>query len=222
MNLVGFKPVFRPRRHLPKSVLSFQAQGQVSSKLPRAKKAPSGATCQVHGPDSLRPERKNPDSTSERRFTLLTKSSNVCGLKDWAAAYLVAWDAALALSRFKGLRKAEVTLAASEHGRKVLQGISFGNLTWRICGRLVSAPTPQQILSLRCGDAVGVKPVLCKNDQVGTNFADVIWFPYSEERDNAARCLARVELHFGIKAHERNATFLFLACKESKTNKKSP
>ena len=100
------------------------------------------------------------------------------------------------MTRFAGFRKAEVTLAASEHARKVLLGLSFGHLIWRIGGRLIPAPTPQQILSLRCGDAVGCKPVLCKNDQVGTNFVDAMWLPYGGERDNAARCLARNELHF--------------------------
>jgi len=66
---------------------------------------------EVHGPDALKPERKNPYSKADiEALRALSYGFNVGGrIFDWEAAYFVAWEAAFALTRFEGLRKAEVT-----------------------------------------------------------------------------------------------------------------
>ena len=95
--------------------------------------APKGAQrryVEEHGPDSLKPERKNPYSKRDiEALHALPYGFNVCGRTlDWDAAFFVAWDAALALTRFAGPRKAEATLAASAHAKvksaKTLRGAS--------------------------------------------------------------------------------------------------
>ena len=165
------------------------------------------------GPENCVPKRKAP-MTRRLILALLAVPSDTPVLPkgklwDWTTPYGKSCRAAFHTLAQTGFRKAEI---ARPRGAKWSNmHISFANLTWRIRGEEVYAPSARQLMALQDGDYAVITPPPSKADPLGLRWhGHPIWLCFdASSQINAARELARWELAAKVEESERRSTPLF-------------
>jgi hypothetical protein len=160
---------------------------------------------ELHGPESLRPHRKEPIP-----FEL------ICALMSWIKENVQDDDlklsciTAVALLTQSGLRKAEISSIRRIFTKKCM---SRASVTWLIDDVPVPHPTKQQFVDMiprKCWAVV--EPPPSKSDRKGTVWGNLpIYLIYDpSQRVNAASWLRTVELERPVPAHLKRETPLFV------------
>jgi hypothetical protein len=162
-------------------------------------------------PDLLLPKRKEPFDRA-----VIEGISNVrSGSVRYAGQPLI-WESPVGKSLWAlfctllvtGFRKSEVARRSGTDAHPIAMR---GNLTFRVRGQYLDAPSPAQLASMQVGDCVLIRPPPSKADQFGTVWgASPIYLAWGCEPRNAARALVEMELADPISTVEqRRVTPLF-------------
>ena len=135
-----------------------------------------------------------PDGTARGRLTVDRSR------RAWQSLFLGA-----KISRATGQRRADVF----GHGQQPAHlRLTYHNVVWLIKGAHLRDPSDAQLAAVGRGDAVGIIPTPCKNDQTGQHFmSQPIWVTYSAtDAHCAAKALAAYELAHRVRGPARKAT----------------
>ena len=169
----------------------------------------------LHGHDALQPKRKEPLTNPIICAMLSLPQGTPVGKRrvDWSQLEWIALRAMYATLAQTGMRKSEVALPADDPFGK--RHLSRAALAWRIGGRFVVSPTPEQLQCLSDGDYALLTVAPSKADQFG-----LIWSPapivlpyHADAREHpicAARELAGLELAWPLHGEQRRAAPLFV------------
>ena len=177
---------------------------------------------ELHGPDALMPHRKEPLTNPLIRGLLtLADGSQLARGKHlyWSSPRYSSLRALYATLAQTGMRKAEVSLSPkASFGRTHL---TMANVRWMIGGRVVDAPTAQQLAAMVDGDYALLRPPPSKADQFSLHWgASTIYLKYyasaSAHPICAARELRAEEARRAVPATRRSLVPLFV-CDNSDT-----
>jgi hypothetical protein len=164
-----------------------------------------------HGPEALQPHRKEPLTNplvralcSLRHGSLVGRDRVDLGNIEWIS--LRAMYCTLAQT---GFRKSEVTVPDGKaFGRRHL---SRANVAYKLGGRFVRSPSPEQLRAMREGDFVLLTVAPSKADQHGIHWGQApVYLPFHEHSVvNAARALRDLELAWPLSGLERRDHPLF-------------
>ena len=173
-----------------------------------------------HGPEALEPHRTEPipHSVICSVMGLLRQTATHHDAEGKEILRVVADDlhhfslrALVATHMQTGLRKAETT---SKTKKMTLKDMTRSNVTWKIDGIYVTAPTKRQLQSMVSGrDFAMLKPPPSKSDQWGAVWGSLhIYLTYLPELEcNAAAALAELEIFHPVQlAADRRKTPLFM------------
>lgn len=169
-----------------------------------------------HGPESLQPKRKEPLSRSIFQKLRAVPSGKVRVAGNpvcWESPEMVGVWAAMCTAKEAGFRKAEVALPNKERWSKAR--ITRANLSWKIRGQLLAAPSRAQLESLQPGDHACLRPPPSKTDVDGSEWGQrPIWLPFRQDRCTAAHALRVLELTFPVAPAARKEVPLFCVARD--------
>ena len=166
-----------------------------------------------HGPEALMAHRTEPLSNEMVEWLVLAPSGTKLGdgsTLDESSLASTSMRACFATMARTGFRADEVSLRGGHEF--TMKKLSRWHLRWRIGGEWVYSPTAAQLRALVDGDFAILIPPCSKADQFGIEWGpSPIWLRYStDERVNAARELAALELKDPVSGEARRSTPLFV------------
>jgi len=166
---------------------------------------------EVHGPEALIPERKEPLANSMVHALIHMPNGTKLGQRvlDWSAPFFSSLRSIYSSLAQTGMRKSEVSL--HESVTFGLQHLSLANVVWSIGERLISAPTPEDFANITSDDYALLRPPPCKSDQFSLHWgASTIYLRYSAtDPICAARDLMHEELRRRVPEARRRHVPLF-------------
>ena len=165
-----------------------------------------------HGPEALQPHRKEPLSNQQVAALVSLRQGTPVGSTrvDYSDLYWISLRAMYCTLAQTGFRKSEVCVPDGKpFGRRHL---SRANLAWKIGGRFVRSPTPEQLRGLRAGDFAVLTVAPSKADQHGLHWGQApVYLPFHGPAVivNAARALRDLELEWPLEGLVRRDQPLF-------------